>query len=416
MAKVGRITAALGGDAMSAPVSGLSEGIYTVKWVAYGSDGHTVEGSFEFGVPSANGQAPPGAQRLLATTTASAESAPTESLVSVFGRWLAAIAAFVLLGAAALIVCLRTRTSADLAEEVQRRWLVLAPWGLALALAGTVLEAAERADASTGFKLSLLSSAITGVAIIVRLAALALAVPLSLALRRRMPGLRTAVYGVAGAIALGALAIDGHVATVRHLRVLAAAGQMLHLLSAGLWMGAAITIAVCLVPAARARGRGGELAAGVRSYAPVAIGAAAVTIVTGVIAAVREVNRWYFLRWSTYGHLVVIKVVVVGLVLVVGAVSTLLARRALRRALGHPRAAGGLADAHRGGAGGGDDRRGDAAGGNAAGTRPDAALTARRSAPGGGVRRRRAVQGNRPDDARSGGRRCQPDHRGQLRA
>ncbi len=330
-AKVGRITAALGGDAMSAPVSGLSEGIYTVKWVAYGSDGHTVEGSFEFGVPSANGQAPPGAQRLLATTTASAESAPTESLVSVFGRWLAAIAAFVLLGAAALVVCLRTRTSADLAEDVQRRWLALGPWGLALALAGTVLEAAERADASTGFKLSLLSSAITGVAIIVRLAALALAVGLSLALRRRMPGLRTAVYGVAGAIALGALAIDGHVATVRHLRVLAAAGQVLHLLSAGLWMGAAITIAVCLVPAARARGRGGELAAGVRSYAPVAVGAAAVTIVTGVIAAVREVNRWYFLRWSTYGHLVVIKVVVVGLVLVVGAVSTILARRALRR-------------------------------------------------------------------------------------
>src|SRR5581483_6547658 len=85
--KVGHLAATLGGDAMTAAVPKLPEGIYTVHWVAYGNDGHIVEGSYEFGVPSPSGQAPPGAARLLATTTGSAESAPTESLISVAGRF-----------------------------------------------------------------------------------------------------------------------------------------------------------------------------------------------------------------------------------------------------------------------------------------------------------------------------------------
>jgi ABC-type branched-subunit amino acid transport system substrate-binding protein len=106
---------------------------------------------------------------------------------------------------------------------------------------------------------------------------------------------------------------------------------VLHLLSGGVWMGAVIVLAVCLVPATRSRARAGELLIAVRAYAPIAIGAAAVTIVTGVIAAVREVSRWYFLRWSSYGHVLIIKVVIVGGVVAVGGVSTVLARRALAR-------------------------------------------------------------------------------------
>jgi uncharacterized membrane protein len=141
----------------------------------------------------------------------------------------------------------------------------------------------------------------------------------------------TALFGLTGAIALGALAIDGHVATVRDTPVLAAIGQILHLLSGGVWMGAVMVLALCLVPAALAASRADSLLAAVRAYAPIAIVAAVVTVVTGLIAAVREVSRWYFLRWSSYGHILIIKVVIVGGVIVLGGATTLLARRALAR-------------------------------------------------------------------------------------
>jgi copper transport protein len=329
---VGSLTPALGGDAMSARIPKLDAGVYTVRWVAYGSDGHTVEGSFQFGVPTANGQAPPGAARLLATTTASAETAPTESLLSVAGRWLAAIAAFALVGAAALILRLRGRVADALVSDVGARWLRLAPPAVGLAVLGTLAEAWERADESTGLSLGLLTSATTGLAIIVRLGVLVVGglVALMIACRAH-PRTRITLLAIVGGLALGSLAVDGHVATVHHLPVLAAAVQVLHLLSGGVWMGAVIALAACLVPATRARARPGELLVAVRAYAPVAIAAAVVTIATGVIAAVREVSRWYFLRWSSYGHLLIIKVVVVAAVIAVGGVSTLLARRALAR-------------------------------------------------------------------------------------
>ena len=328
---VGTITPTLNGYAMTAPVSKLSEGIYTVNWVAYGDDGHTVEGAFQFGVPSASGQPPPGAARLLATTVASAESAPTESLVSIAGRWLAALAAFAMLGAAVLFPRLRRRIDEDVRAAAELRWAKLAPVALGLALLGTLLEAFKRSQGPHGIDLGLLTAATTGVSIIVRLAVLVIGGAVAMVVARRAKSSETtALFGLIGAIALGALAIDGHVATVRDTPALAAIGQILHLLSGGVWMGAVMVLALCLVPAALAASRADVLVA-VRAYAPIAIVAAVITIVTGLIAAVREVSRWYFLRWSSYGHILIIKVVIVGAVILVGGATTLLARRALAR-------------------------------------------------------------------------------------
>jgi putative copper export protein/ABC-type branched-subunit amino acid transport system substrate-binding protein len=328
--KVGAIRSALGGDAMSAKLPKLAEGIYTVKWVAYGNDGHTVAGGFQFGVPSSSGQPPPGASRLLATTASSAESAPVESLISVAGRWLAAVAAFALLGALTLLLRLRGRLDEQLRTATERRWLRIAPAAVLVALAGTLMEGIKRSDGPHGLNFGLLTEANTGVSIIVRFAVLLIGGIAGVALARRArPQARTTVYGATGALALGALAIDGHVATVTSTPWLADIGMILHLVSGGIWMGAVMVIALCLVPATIAGKRSDALLASVRAYAPVAIAAAGVMIVTGVIAAVREVHRWYFLRWSSYGHLLIIKVVIVGVVLALGAAGTLLARRAL---------------------------------------------------------------------------------------
>jgi copper transport protein len=316
---LGKLRSTLAGDAVEASLPHLAEGIYTVNWVAYGSDGHTVEGRFEFGVPSASGQAPPGAARLLATTTASAESAPTESLLSVAARWLAALAAFALLGAAALFARLRGRLGDEALERARARWIGMAPYVLAAAALGTLIEAYERADGPHGFSLALLTSAPSGVTIVVRLGVLVAAGALAAGLARRA---RLTLYGATGALALAAVALDGHVVTAHSSPALAAAGMIVHLLAGGVWIGALIVLAVCVTPAA--------LPAAARAYAPVAIGAAGVMIVTGVIAAVREVSRWYFLRWSSYGHVLIIKVGIVVVILGLGGAAARLGRRSGR--------------------------------------------------------------------------------------
>jgi len=202
---VGKITPALGGYAMSAPVSKLGEGIYTVTWVAYGDDGHTVEGAFQFGVPSVTGQPPPGAARLLATTVESVESAPTESLVSIAGRWLAALAAFAMLGAVVLFPRLRGRVDEDVRAAAERRWVKLAPAALGLALIGTLLEAVKRSQGPHGLDLGLLTAATTGVSIVVRLAVLVLGGAVAtIVARRARSAAATALFGLTGAVALGA--------------------------------------------------------------------------------------------------------------------------------------------------------------------------------------------------------------------
>jgi hypothetical protein len=64
-----------------------------------------------------------------------------------------------------------------------------------------------------------------------------------------------------------------------------------------------------------------------RGFAPIALSAVAISAVTGAVIAIREVNQWYFLWWSTYGRLLIVKVIVVAVALGLGA---LVARRAGR--------------------------------------------------------------------------------------
>jgi methionine-rich copper-binding protein CopC/putative copper export protein/ABC-type branched-subunit amino acid transport system substrate-binding protein len=323
----GPLRAIDGGYGLSVATPKLAEGIYSVSWVAYGDDGHTVSGSFRFGVPGPHGQVPSGAGTLLASTSANgSESAPIESPVSLVGRWLAAIGGFFMLGGAILLVRLRGRVEPSLRSAASARWRQLALGALALAALGTALEAIERLHGPGGFSLSLLTGSSSGVAVLVRAGALALCgLGLAILPSRRRP----AVLGVAGALVLGALAIDGHVATVRHAPALAAVGQIAHLLGAGLWVGGVIVLAVCVAPLAVARGRPGELLAAARAFTMIALPAAIVTCATGLLAAIRETRNFYFLRWSSYGHLVIAKVALVAIVLALGGASTLLARRVL---------------------------------------------------------------------------------------
>jgi ABC-type branched-subunit amino acid transport system substrate-binding protein len=192
--------------------------------------------------------------------------------VTVVARWLAVLAASLLLGGAL--------TGSP--ERFRRAAPQLALFA-AVAASETVIAAGSTVTATEA-----------GVASLVRLGVLVL---FGLAQR----------WGVAGALALVATAFDGHVVSASWP---AAVAQVAHVLAAGVWMGGVLALALF----ARTR----EAA---RRFVPVAVAALAVAVVTGVVAALREVDGWYFLRWSDYGRAVIVKAGLVVVAAAVGAVA-----------------------------------------------------------------------------------------------
>ena len=246
------------------------------------------------------------------------------------------------------------------------------------------------ASSGTGDALDfgLLTASATGVSDLAR-GSLVAVVSLALLLAGRpRPALRDRIYLGGGAAVLLTYALSGHALAFPTFWALL--DQGVHVLAAGLWLGGVLALALVTL-------RGGvRLLDGARAFAPVAGAALGIAIVTGVLAAVREVDQWYFLRWSDYGRLVIVKAVArrarrAGR----GRRLVALARRRRRR----PAAA---AAARRDGRRARRARARDGAVGPCAGPRPAAARPARDAVRGARVRDRAAAGGQRAGRARAG--------------
>src|SRR5207248_1616528 len=117
--------------------------------------------------------------------------------------------------------------------------------------------------------------------------------------------------GSVGFALLVSTGLSGHV--LAQGSVPAALVMAVHVLAAGAWAGGVLAL-VLLV-----RGGTVELRSAGRAFAPIALTGLAVTGVTGAIIAIREVNHWYFLWWSAYGRLVIVKVLLAALAVGAGA-------------------------------------------------------------------------------------------------
>ncbi len=282
----------------------LPPGIYRASWVVLGNDGHTVAGEFRFGVALPGGQPPPGTASLTASDPGGrgGERAESEGLLLVAMRWLSLLAAAMLLGGELLARRLRRDPdAAGIAERQSRlhRWLL----AFSLVAAAELTLAAAAAGAGAGLNLSLLTGSTAGLAALVRLAVVVAAIAATAVLRR---GARALVLALAGALVLVTHAVGGHVASLQHDRALAALGQVAHVLAAGVWIGGLLALAIVIAGSAGPNRRR-VAGAGLRALAPIAAAAALVVVVTGTLAALREVDANYFLRWSDYGRVVLAK-------------------------------------------------------------------------------------------------------------
>ncbi|MDX8151715.1 ABC transporter substrate-binding protein [Patulibacter brassicae] len=298
------------GTVLSAPLpAGLRSAVYDVRWVALGADGHTTSGSFRFGVSGKNGAPPPGAERLAGGSSTGlgargSEDVQNEGWFELAVRWLGLLGAATLLGG----VLLRRRTrrldrSAADRDREHRRWQRIAVVALALSLFGAAEAVAVLATAGVGDpSFALLTGNGNGRVALLRLvltAALGAAALVARSRSGRVGGTDRSdvLLGLAGAASLAAYGLDGHVQGLDGGVLVAAVVGAAHGLAAGVWAGGLLALLLL---------GGGRPA--IRAYAPLAIGAVAVLSVSGVVAALRELDGWYALRWSDYGRILAVKV------------------------------------------------------------------------------------------------------------
>ena len=288
-----------------------------MRWSVLGDDGHVVSGSFDFGVAGAKGAAPRGVETLSSGGGGrGGEDAAADGVVKILGRWLGIVAASVLFGGFVLLAQLRRRrrrtadadadAGADGAAVALLRGLAPVVWLLVVLAAVQGVFSGASSGTGDGFDLGLLTASASGVSDLVR--ALVVALLCSCwSLTRQRARLRDGLYLGGGAAVLLTYALSGHALAFPSFWALL--DQGVHVLAAGLWLGGVIALALAHA-ARRPEARATAPARSPRSP-PAALG---VAIVTGVLAAVREVDRWYFLRWSDYGRVVIVKAILVALV------------------------------------------------------------------------------------------------------
>lgn len=293
----------------------LPRGTYTVAWSVISADSHPVHGAFVFSVGKASSSGGVVAQVL-------AGQAGSHSVDLAFGvvRFLTFVLVFLCAGGAIALAHVLRREKTSIRRPL---WLVLAVGGLLLALvsvAGIGLEGAQASALGLGssFKPSLfrdVAGTRFGEVSLVRAAlALTFAVISALALRRGhlMPVLAWYAVGVGVAIALTP-ALSGHARVEGTLGVVS---DWVHVLAASAWTG---SLAFVLLALAFAGGERWAVASRVvPRFSTLAVVSVAALLLAGVVSGFLEVRTWSGLWSTTYGQLLLVKVVLVVPLLLLG--------------------------------------------------------------------------------------------------
>jgi copper transport protein len=277
---------------LSAPLSELPDGTFTVSWrIVSKDDGHVTAGTFAFavGVPAPAPVAEEGGP-------ANAGEARPPSPLAVAGRWALYGGLILLVGAAATGLAVFGRTLPAGAPVLLGLAAVLAVAGVAARFA------AERA--AIGASLGDLLDSSTGQGL-VRLAVAVLAAAAAAAVLAAHPSgwWRLGLAGATAAAAMLAHVVAGHAAGPSSLRPLNLLAQWVHVLAVGSWIGGL----VWLLAGLRGRERPAQVAAAVR-YSKLAAPVLAVVALTGLARTVDLAGGWTGLVESGYGRLLDLKV------------------------------------------------------------------------------------------------------------
>ncbi len=312
---------------LGVPVRRLPEGWYLVYWRVISADGHPVRGAYTFAVGPNPGPAP---QFVIPSLT---ETAATPRLV--IARWLAFLSILVAVGAFVFRAVIARpaevaapgalRAAAAVTLVATTVALVAIPGYLVLATAQFALRPwTELGAVIPAVRESTLGRALLDLEVIVALFGMAAAGTLWIdrpARRRRSVAALLALTGAltAAAAAMAVPGLAGHAAQTSPAAVSLAA-DWAHLSAAGIWIGGlgSLVAVGSRVPAAD---RLGVLGRVVPRFSRVASVSVLVVIASGVAASILHVPTLPALWQTSYGRAILLKVLLLSLALVAGAVN-----------------------------------------------------------------------------------------------
>ncbi|MZF87339.1 copper resistance protein CopC/CopD [Streptomyces sp. SID5643] len=290
----------------------LAEGTYTVAWRVVSADSHPVSGAFSFSVGKRS------------ATTGQIDMGPAEDPLTRglydAARYLAYLAAALLVGTAAFALLCRPAHTAPL-----RRPLVAAWWTLLGSTAVLLLLRAPY-EAGTGpaaaFDGSALGRTLTGrpgLALLARLLVLLLTAAFLIGLSRRRDTVKRPVALAIGTALAAALALTW--AAAEHasagIQVPAAmTSSVVHLLATGVWLGGLVALLLTL-----RRSPGDDLVEVVPRFSRIAFTSVTVLAVTGLYQSWRGLGSLPALTGTSYGRLLLAKLAGVAVLLLVAGYS-----------------------------------------------------------------------------------------------
>jgi copper transport protein len=311
---LGRVGLSLGGRRLSAPVSGhLADGGYRLHWEVTAEDGDLVSGIITFAV----GTAAP----IPAGGVVSGDA--IDSPLVIVLRWALFSGLFLALGGLAGDVLARRvarEASTDDTEPLTPRPLLLAGATLGtLAAIGLALNQSGLA----------LTASPAGLVLLVEVAGFALAAVLAI-VARTLPR----ITGVASVPLLAVVVAEGMRAHPHaDSPVLGTALTIVHLLAAGVWVGALVQV---LRVARTWRSRAGWTRLLVYDYARLALVLLALVVATGTAEALIVLPSLVSLVDTFYGLVLLVKIVLVGAVIVLAAAGRRRLGRSRRNRTVHP--------------------------------------------------------------------------------
>jgi copper transport protein len=382
---VGDVTSPAGGADVAVTLPALDDGAYVVTWRVTSADSHPIRGGFTFRVGAAGSNAE--AEALMEQLVSGAGGDTTVGFIYGAARFVAFVGMVLLVGGAAFVLLLWPAGARDARARrlLAAGWLAtLAATVLAFGLQGAYAAGKPLSSAVDNSMISDVVATRAGRVWLVRLLVLAVVLvahqwllpsaadgtaPGWAGLRARWAarGRRSLSVGAngeqpdgagdppsgaggrspraallaAGGLGLALLAtisLAGHAGT-GDLVALALPTDLVHLAGVSLWLGGlAMLLAVVL------RGRWpsteSDLRAVVTGFSTLALWAVSVIVLSGTIQGVRQVQGFSAPTSTTYGRLLIVKVLLVALLVAVAAVSRDWVRRRWRRADGPSGSAG----------------------------------------------------------------------------
>ncbi|MFF8937810.1 copper resistance CopC/CopD family protein [Streptomyces paradoxus] len=290
----------------------LAEGTYTVAWRVVSADSHPVSGAFSFSVGKRS------------ATTTQVDTGPTEDPLTRglydAARYLAYLAAALLVGTAAFALLCRPAHTSPLRRPLVAAWWTLLGSTAVLLLLRAPYEAGT--GPATAFDTTALGRTLTsrpGLALLARLLVLLLTAAFLIWLSRCRDAGKRPVAQATGTALAAALAMTW--AAAEHasagIQVPAAmTSSVVHLLATGVWLGGLVALLLTL-----RRSSGDDLVEVVPRFSRIAFASVTVLAVTGLYQSWRGLGSLPALTGTSYGRLLLAKLAAVAVLLLVAGYS-----------------------------------------------------------------------------------------------